>query len=142
MRLGDNSIAEGVIYLPNGEPAEMITGIGPPIRVEALVPPLEEPWSTPNLVMETKRLEGTEITGPVESGLTVTVALAQSCRTRKRFIKLMAGVFGMQRNTASAFAQKAMEAGCPSYEELWAECFLEALHSALVRYSQQNERND
>lgn len=47
----------------------------------------------------------------------------ESCRTRKRFIRLMGGVFGMPRNQANALARAAMEAGSPSYQDLWVDCF-------------------
>lgn len=46
-----------------------------------------------------------------------------SCRTRKRFIKLMGGALGVQRNDARRLADKAMAQGCPSYMELWADCY-------------------
>ena len=46
-----------------------------------------------------------------------------TCRTRKRFIKLVGGVFGMQRRDAEALARAAMAQGCPSYSDLWADVF-------------------
>lgn len=46
-----------------------------------------------------------------------------SCRTRKRFIKLMGGALGVQRNAARRLADEAMAQGCPSYMELWADCY-------------------
>lgn len=52
-----------------------------------------------------------------------TATLWKSCRTRKRFIKLVMGVFGLPRNNASALADIAIKSGCPSYQDLWADCF-------------------
>jgi hypothetical protein len=43
----------------------------------------------------------------------------------------MASTFGMQRNEAAAFAKRAFDAGCPSYQDLWAECFITAFQMAL-----------
>ena len=55
--------------------------------------------------------------------LKFTASAWQSCRTRKRFVKLVGGVFGLPRNQAVALARAAMESGCPSYADLWADCF-------------------
>lgn len=55
--------------------------------------------------------------------LRFTVSAWKSCRTRKRFIKLMGGVFGVQPRDAEALAREAMRRGCESYGDLWADCF-------------------
>lgn len=52
-----------------------------------------------------------------------TATIWKSCRSRKRFIKLMMGVFGLPRNNATALADVAMKSGYPSYQDLWADCF-------------------
>lgn len=52
-----------------------------------------------------------------------TASIWRSCRTRKRFIKLMMGIFGIQRNRAVTLAEIAMRCGCPSYQDMWADYF-------------------
>lgn len=52
-----------------------------------------------------------------------TASIWKSCRSRKHFIKLMMGVFGLTRNQAADLAEAAMRCGCPSYQDLWADCF-------------------
>lgn len=49
----------------------------------------------------------------------VEMPLLRSCRTRKRFIKLMMGVFGVPRNRAKVLARAAMLGGRVSYTVLW-----------------------
>ena len=41
------------------------------------------------------------------------------CRSRRRFIKLMSGCFGVQRNEAKALAKLGLEVGVPSYQDMW-----------------------
>ena len=55
--------------------------------------------------------------------LRFTASMWTSCRSRKRFVKLMCGVFGVQKRQAEALARAAMSSGCPSYQDLWADCF-------------------
>ena len=54
---------------------------------------------------------------------TFTAHAWKSCRSRKRFIKLMMGVFELPRNRAAHLADTAMRHGCPSYQDLWADCY-------------------
>lgn len=73
---------------------------------------------------------GEQRSGPAE--LKFTASAWQSCRTRKRFIKLVGGVFGLPRNKAVALARAAMESGCPSYADLWADCFTYFIRETLA----------
>lgn len=58
-----------------------------------------------------------------EGSIRFSTSVWPTCRTRKRFIKLTCGVFGVQRRDAEALARAAMAQGCPSYSELWASVF-------------------
>lgn len=60
-----------------------------------------------------------------------------TCRNRKRFIKLMGGVLGVQRNAAQRLADKAMANGCPSYMDLWADCYTYFIECVLSRLAAQ-----
>ncbi len=62
---------------------------------------------------------------------TFTAYAWKSCRSRKRFIKLMMGVFSFSRNRATWFANEAMLYGCPAYQELWADCYTFFVKEAL-----------
>lgn len=64
--------------------------------------------------------------------------LWRSCRTRKRFVKLMNGVFGMPRNQARALAYVAMRYGCRSYQDLWTDCFTFFIKYALEYLAKHN----
>lgn len=54
------------------------------------------------------------------------------CRSRRRFIKLMGGCFGIPRNVANDVAQAALQARIPSYQEMW---------SCVCRYFQEQLLN-
>ena len=43
----------------------------------------------------------------------------QSCRSKRRFIRLMGGVFGVPRNMARSIAEEAMRTETRSYQKLW-----------------------
>lgn len=62
---------------------------------------------------------------PISRGVTLrfTAAHWPTCRSRKRFIKLMGGIFGTPKREAETLAREAMRLGCPSYSDLWADCF-------------------
>ena len=62
---------------------------------------------------------------PISRGVTLRFTSTHwtTCRSRKRFIKLMGGVFGMPKREAETLAREAMRNGCPSYSDLWADCF-------------------
>lgn len=62
---------------------------------------------------------------------TFTAYAWKSCRSRKRFIKLMMGVFELPRNRAAQLADVAMRQGCPSYQDLWADCYTFFIKEAL-----------
>ena len=70
-----------------------------------------------------------------------TATLWKSCRSRKRFIKLVMGVFGLPRNNATALADIAMKSGCPSYQDLWADCFTYFIKETL-EYMATHDRTD
>lgn len=54
------------------------------------------------------------------------------CRSRKKFIKLIGGAFGIQRNDAERLVRKAMNSGCFSYMDLWADVYTYFVKCALV----------
>lgn len=90
--------------------------------------------------------EPLELGNPLAMSGSMTLRLTAeqwtSCRTRKRFIKLMAGVFGVQRNQATALAKVAMEAGCPSYMDLWADCFAYFIRQTLQYMADHDRPSD
>jgi hypothetical protein len=81
---------------------------------------------------------GNELVGAIRPGITpnwaptgvddqpsfnFTSAIWKNCRSRKRYIKLMAGVFHIQRNQAEETIQIAIKKGYRlSYQDLW-ECW-------------------
>ena len=80
--------------------------------------------------IEAQESMGPESTAPesmvLEGKPTLRFAVMASqwtrCKTRKRFIKLSCGLMGVQKRQAEALARAAMKNGCPSYQDLWADC--------------------
>jgi len=113
----DSSVKEMVMYCgdtPIGRISEIpeITDLQPPEGIEVY---------DDNTGETVALLRASETDGTLTLHFTAT--MWAKCRSRKRFIKLMAGVFGMQRNEASQLAEAAMSCGCPSYQDLWADCY-------------------
>lgn len=87
-------------------------------------------------ISEFDSLSAIEPQGEIESvkappDLIFTAYAWKSCRSRKRFIKLMMGVFELPRNQATHLADTAMRHGCPSYQDLWADCYTFFIKEAL-----------
>lgn len=68
-------------------------------------------------------------------------ALAK-CRSRKRFIKLLGGTMGIQRNDARYLAEVAFRGGCRSYFDLWCDCYTFLVGAALQFITNPNERKE
>lgn len=75
-----------------------------------------------------------------EPPLTFTATIWKSCKTRKRFIKLMMGVFGMPRNMAVDFAKRGVGKGYSSYMDFWADTYACYLQESFKNFAENPDR--
>lgn len=71
------------------------------------------------------------LSGSESGDLEFTAIAWKSCRTRKRFIRLMMGVIGIDRNQATALANAVAQSN-RSYGDVWADFYANFIRRTLV----------